>query len=62
MRHKQKLSLKEKIRRWLELCDFTYSLMKRNLSPKEFEMKLERLRQEHLERDYRLLRNLAKVK
>jgi hypothetical protein len=60
MKHKLKLRVEEKVRRWLELCDFTYNLMKKNLSSKEFKKRLERIREEHLERDYRLLKSLAK--
>lgn len=62
MRHKIKLSVKEKIRRWLELCDFSFKLMQRALTPKELAKRLREMREEHLKRDSRILRNLAKVK
>lgn len=61
MQHDIKLSKEEKMDRWLELCDFSYHFMKENLTKKEFDRRMKRLRDEHLEGDYKWLKSLAKM-
>jgi len=61
MRHKIKLSISEKIRAWLELCDFSFQLMKRNLKPRELARRLKKMKEEHEEKNYRILKGLAKL-
>ncbi len=55
MRHELNLTVKERINIWLDLCDFSLRLMKTNLSLKQFNMKLYRIREKHLRDDYKLL-------
>ena len=62
MQHRLKLTKSERIKRWLELCDFTYNLMRKALTPGEFKKKLTRIREKHLERDFRRLENLGKIR
>lgn len=62
MRHRIKLNIKERINRWLELCDFSYYLMKKALSPSRFKKRFERLREEHLQKDYKILQGWARIK
>lgn len=62
MRHPLKLNREEKIEAWLNLCDFTFLLMKKMLSKKEFNERLKKIREEHLEADYLFLTNLAILK
>ncbi len=52
----------KRIEIWLELCDFTYKLLKDALSPEEFKKRLEWMRKDHLGRDYKILDKLASIK
>lgn len=61
MRHKLKMSIKEKINAYLDLCDLGYKMMKANLTPKEFAKRLKRIREEHLKKDYRILKRMANL-
>jgi len=61
MRHEVKLSKQEKIRIWLDLCDFTYTLMQKALSAKQLAKKMKRLRKLHWEEDKRMLIALGRV-
>jgi hypothetical protein len=61
MRHKIKLKPEERISAWLDLCDFCFNLMKTNLSAKEFARRLQMIRQEHKQKNLRILRGLAKA-
>lgn len=56
-----KLTKSEKARRWLDLCDFTYNLLKNALTPKQFKLKMEKIRKEHLKDDRRLLMALGRL-
>ena len=58
MQHKQKLTAEEKFNIWLDLCDFTFRLMKDNLPPAKFKKRLKKMRQEHLEVDHLALSKL----
>ena len=62
MRHKEKLSKSEKIRRWLELCDFSYRLMSGALSKARLNQRFRKIREEHVKNDHRILRYLGKFK
>lgn len=62
MHHKIKMTRKEKFKIWLELCDFTFRLMQRALSPRRLALKLQRMRAFHLEEDRRMLESLGRVK
>ena len=62
MRHKVKYTKKEKIMIWLDLCDFSYKLMKSALGGKKLRERLEKMRKEHLENDHRILKGLAKTR
>ncbi len=55
MRHELKLTVKEKINVWIDLCDFSFLLMKNTLSLKQLKTKLNKIRKDHLKNDYKLL-------
>ena len=61
MRHKQNLSTKEKIHAWPDLCDFSFRLMKSNLTSKQLSEKIEKIREEHKKKNHRILKGLAKL-
>jgi hypothetical protein len=62
MRHNIKLSIKEKINIWLDLCEFSLRLMESSMSKKELNKRLKKMRNEHLKRDRVILENLGKLK
>jgi len=62
MRHKLKLSVRERIRAWLDLCDFSFRLMRGALGEKGLRKKIEKLRLEHLTKDRIILQGWAKIK
>ena len=62
MQHKVKFTKEEKIRKWLELCDFSYRLMASALSKDELARRLKKMREEHVENDHNVLKYLGKLK
>jgi len=60
MQHNIRLSVQEKIKIWLDLCDFSYKLMEQNLSKKELHERLKKLREEHLRNDVQMLKKIFK--
>lgn len=62
MQHDLRLSSKEKIEIWLDLCDFSFKLMRAALSKRELKKRLNQMRRAHLEDDYLILSKLAKLK
>ncbi|MBI4801655.1 MAG: hypothetical protein HY796_03930 [Elusimicrobia bacterium] len=62
MQHKIKLTAREKINIWLDLCDFSFRLMKNALSVTELEKRLKKIRQAHLKEDRLFLLKLAGLK
>lgn len=61
MRHAVKLTKEEKVKIWLDLCDFSFRLLRKALSPRQLEHKLQKMRQRHLQEDRRVLEALAKT-
>lgn len=62
MQHRIKFkNLEEKIKIWLDLCDFCFALMKNSLPSKEFKKRLKKIREAHLEKDLLILSKLAKL-
>lgn len=61
MEHKLKLKNRERIEACLAISDFLLNLMKSNLSKRDFEKKIRRLREEHLKGDNLLLLRLSEV-
>lgn len=62
MQHALKLTAREKTNVWLDLCDFTFKLLKSNLSAKGLSRRFRKIRQDHLEEDYLILSRLSKNK
>ncbi|MCS7151444.1 MAG: hypothetical protein NZ928_03550 [Endomicrobia bacterium] len=60
MQHRLKLSQKQKFEIWLDLCDFSYKVMRQNLSKKELEKKLKLIRKKHIEKDLEMLNKIFK--
>jgi hypothetical protein len=60
MYHKQNLTLAEKFKACLDLSDFTFRIMQKMLSRKEFTRRLENIRKDHLEGHLAWLNNLGK--
>lgn len=61
MRHAVKLTKEEKVKIWLDLCDFSFRLMRSALSPKELRRKLKRIRELHWKEDQRMLTALGRI-
>ena len=61
MQHRLKLTVREKIKIWLDLCDFSWRIMKSALSKADLKKRLEMMRKEHIEDDRRILRRLGKL-
>lgn len=59
MEHKARLSEKEEIDVWLDLCDFGYKVMTQNLTDSQFKDRLKKMRQKHLKKDLRILKILS---
>lgn len=55
MHHKVKYAQNEKIKIWLDLCDFSLKLMKSALSSSGFKKRIIRMRKEHQEDNRRFL-------
>mgnify|MGYP001591882287 CR=1 FL=1 len=62
MRHKIKLTVKEKINAWLDLCDFSFLLMKSTLNEKALIRKIDKINFAHAERNKLILKGLANVR
>jgi len=62
MKHKLKLFAREKINIWLDLCEFSTMLMKKTMSEKKLNEKMERIRIEHLKRDRTILEKIGRLK
>ena len=62
MYHKLKLSSEEKIKTWLNLCDFTFELMEKNLGKRDFLKRLKKIREDQVKANYFLLRGLSRIK
>ncbi|MBT9145599.1 hypothetical protein B9J77_04185 [candidate division NPL-UPA2 bacterium Unc8] len=62
MKHNIRLSTKEKINIWLDLCEFSSGLMESTMSKKELNRKLEKMRSEHLKRDRIMLEKIGRLK
>ena len=62
MKHNVRLSVKEKINIWLDLCEFTLALTKKVLSGKELNDKMKRMRAEHLKRNRLILEKMGRLK
>jgi hypothetical protein len=61
MKHQIKMSKSEKIEAWFSLCDFSQRLLEGALSKKEIREKFERMREEHLKMDYKILEAFSKL-
>ena len=61
MYHKSKLSNQEKIKAWLDLCNFTFKLLEDNLEKEEMIKRFKKMRQEHLYVNYSILKRMSKV-
>ena len=62
MYHKLKLSSQEKIEAWLNLCDFTFELMEKNLGKRDFLQRLKSIREDQVKANCFLLRGLSRIK
>lgn len=62
MYHKLRLSIQERIKAWLDLCDFSLKLLEDNMDKKRVELKLKRMREDHLKTDYSVLSGLSRIK
>ena len=62
MKHNVKLTIKEKINIWLDLCEFSSKLMESAISKKECNDRMKRMRDEHLKRDRIILEKIGGVK
>lgn len=62
MRYNIKLSTKEKINIWLDLCEFSLVLTEKTLSRRELDSKMESMRNEHLKRDKIILEKVGGLK
>jgi hypothetical protein len=62
VKHKLKLTTKEKINIWLDLCDFSFRLMEKTMSRDELNRKLERMRSEHLKKDRIIWEKIGRLK
>jgi len=62
MQHNLKFTNKEKINIWLDLCGFSFKLMRAALSKRELKKRLAEMRRAHLEDDYLILSKLVKLK
>jgi len=62
MQHRIKLTAREKINIWLDLCDFSFRLMKSTLNITELEKRLKKIRRAHLKEDRLLLLKWAGLK
>ena len=62
MKHQIRLSKSEKIEAWFSICDFSQRLLEGVLSKKEIREKFERMREEHLKKDYKILEAFSKLK
>ena len=60
MKHKLKLTNKEKIKIWLDLCDFSFNLMRKALGSHKLAGKLQRIRELHLKEDRNMLLALSR--
>lgn len=61
MKHTLKLTPEERIAVWLDLCDFTFRLMKGGLDKEHLERRLHRMRGEKIKANKAFLTNLGKV-
>lgn len=61
MKHKLKLTLKEKIKACFDLSDFVFRITKNTLSEAEFNKRLSDLRKRHLEEHIVLLKELSRI-
>lgn len=52
----------EKINIWLDLCDFTFQLMKSSLPRAKLRERLKEIREAHLKEDQLILSKLARIK
>lgn len=55
-------NLDEKLQAWLNLCDFTFHLMKNSLSAVELKKRIKKIRRAHLKEDIIILSKLARFK
>lgn len=62
MKHNIRLTTKERINIWLDLCEFSSRLMEKTMSKKELNRKVERMRSEHLRRDKIILEKIGRLK
>jgi hypothetical protein len=62
MRYNSKLSRGEKLNAWLELCSFTFELMKNGLDKKAFKKRWRNIRKEHVNHDILVLKSLGKIR
>ena len=62
MYHKTKLSTQEKIKAWLSLCDFTFGLMKENLTEEKFTQRLTKIREDRIKANHSILKGLSRIK
>ncbi len=62
MKHDIRLSTKEKINIWLDLCEFSSRLMESTISKKECNDRVKRMRNEHLKRDRIILEKIGGLK
>lgn len=60
MQHNVNLSAQEKLKACLDLSDFIYHMTRQTLTESEFNKKLKRLRQKHLQENIFLLKRLGK--
>jgi pectate lyase len=61
MKHNTKLTTKEKINIWIDLCEFSSGLMESAMSKKELKKRLKRIRSEHLRRDKIILEKIGRL-
>lgn len=62
MKYSIRLTIKEKINIWLDLCEFSSGLMESAMPKRELNKRLARMRSEHLERDRIVLEKIGKLK
>lgn len=62
MRHIIKLNTNEKIKAWLDLCDFYFDLIKENLSLKNFKKKLNEMREDKIKANKLMLKGLSRIR
>lgn len=62
MQHKIELSVQEKRKAWLNLCDFSFKLIEDNLGKEDLQRKLRKMREAHVKVNHSILEGLSRIK